>query len=322
MGKRLRNAVGALDPLIACYAILAAPAAYLAAHLRQRLPLTRKVFDWFGVSPIEQHYYEPIVRPGHLYQSLEDVRPLPGIDLDVPGQLQLLQLLRYGEEIRSLPMQPVCGRSINFSDANYGVGDAELLYSMVRHFKPQRIVEIGSGQSTVVAIAATQRNAAEDPSYKCDHVCIEPYEMPWLEKTTVRVIRERVERLDPSIFATLGPNDLLFVDSSHVIRSQGDVVCEYLNILPSLRDGVLVHIHDVRTPRDYPENWVVTIRRLWDEQYLMEALLTDNPRFKVLAAANMLSKDHPEEFGAAFPVWGSLRNREPSAFWIRRQAAP
>ena len=86
--------------------------------------------------------------------------------------------------------------------------------------------------------------------------CVEPCEQPWLESTGVEVLRKRVEVLDSQFFLCVERNDVLFIDSSHVIRPQGDVVFQYLSILPSLQNGVIVHVHDIFTPRDYPSEWL------------------------------------------------------------------
>lgn len=104
----------------------------------------------------------------------------------------------------------------------------------------------------LVAIAALQKNSEEQSGYQCRHVCIEPYEMPWMEQSGVEVIRARVETVDQTVFRELEAGDILFIDSSHMIRPQGDVLCEFLELLPILRKGVIVHVHDVFTPRDYP----------------------------------------------------------------------
>src|SRR5262249_33961193 len=145
-------------------------------------------------------------------------------------------------------------------------GDAEYFYSIIRSKKPARIIEVGSGYSTLLASQAIRANQQEIPGYTCQHVCIEPYESPWLESAGVTVIRRRVEELEQPIWRELGCNDLLFIDSSHVIRPQGDVLFEYLEVLPSLAPGVIVHIHDIFTPRDYPDRWLVDEVRFWNEQ--------------------------------------------------------
>ena len=120
----------------------------------------------------------------------------------------------------------------------------------------------------------------ENENYSCEHVCIEPYEIEWLEKLNVKVIRELVENTDTTVFSTLDKNDILFIDSSHIIRPQGDVLFEYLEILPVLKSGVFVHIHDIFTPEDYPDDWVNNAS-FWNEQYLLEAFLSFNNEFIV-----------------------------------------
>jgi len=209
-------------------------------------------------------------------------------------------------------------QSFHYHNSRFGPGDAELLYCMIRRFKPRRLIEIGSGFSTLMARRALEQNGGEDSNYRCEHLCIEPYEEPWLEKCGATVLRERVENLDKNHFQTLAENDILFIDSSHVIRPGGDVLCEYLHILPLLKPGVLVHVHDIFTPRDYPAAWVCDEVRFWNEQYLLEAFLCNNNTFEVACALNFLKHSHPAEVSAAFPILGKEMWREPASIWLRR----
>ena len=189
---------------------------------------------------------------------------------------------------------------------------------MVRYFRPRRIIEIGCGHSTRLLREALAKNLAEG-SRECDHICIEPYEQPWLETLGVRVLRERAECCDRKLFQSLGEGDILFIDSSHVIRPQGDVLFEYLDLIPSLKKGVLIHIHDIFTPRDYPKEWVVNERRLWNEQYILESFLSFNSDFRVLLAANWLTHNHLHELSEACPILVQQPDREPGAFWLSRE---
>lgn len=119
------------------------------------------------------------------------------------------------------------------------------------------------------------------------HICIEPFEQPWLESMQgITVLRDRVEELDWDWSTELSAGDLLFVDSSHIIRPQGDVLIEYLQIFPKLSSGVYVHVHDIFTPKDYLESWIIDDVRFWNEQYLLEALLSNTSRYEVVAALN------------------------------------
>jgi hypothetical protein len=149
-------------------------------------------------------------------------------------------------------------------------------------------------------------------------VCIEPYENAWLAATGVELVRERVESVDRTLFQALGPDDILFIDSSHVVRPQGDVLVEFLEILPALRSGVLVHVHDIFTPRDYPDAWVRENMWLWTEQYLVEAFLSHNDRFEIVGALNYLARHHAAALGAACPQFArEAATRDPGSLWLR-----
>lgn len=285
-----------------------------------RMRISKMVFEAVGVFPIRDHYYEPMFNPRHLRRSLREDRGLPGIDLNLQGQLDLLARFRFGEEQMRFPRNKRGELEYYYNNPNFGPGDAEFLYGMMRLFKPSTILEVGSGMSTLMAKNAIAANRAEQSSYHCRHVCIEPYEMPWLNKLGgVEVLRKPVEEIDRAEFASLGRNDILFIDSSHVIRPQGDVVLEYLEILPILRPGVLVHIHDIYTPKDYPDAWVIEQVRLWNEQYLVEAFLSFNGSFRVIAALNYLRHHFPERLAEKCPVLGeSMIGAEPGSLWLAR----
>lgn len=278
---------------------------------------TDRVFMKIGLLPVLDHYYQPMINPRkYLTKHLSEDRTLPGIDLNIEQQLNLLEQFNYNEELLKIPVGKTEGHAYYFENGSYGPGDAEYLYQVIRHFKPKRLIEIGSGNSTLIARLAIEQNQKEQPDYQCAHSCIEPYEQPWLEELGVQVIRERVESIPLTFFQQLEPNDILFIDSSHIIRPQGDVLFEYLELLPTLNSGVLIHIHDIFTPKDYPENWVIKEHRLWNEQYLLEAFLTLNTRFKIIAAVNYLAHHHRDKFSAKCPVFGSQSGREPGAFWL------
>lgn len=285
----------------------------------QRIPFSRAAYRRVGVFPILDRYYEPLFQPAHLTRPLDEPRELPGIEMNDAGQLELLSQFRFADELRAIPDRATQKNQFAYDNEFYIWGDAELLYSMVRHKKPRKIIEIGSGQSTLLSLQAIRKNREEDPSYACEIVCIEPYENPWLAELDVTVVRQLVEDLPDSTFTQLGQNDILLIDSSHVIRPQGDVVVEFLNILPKVAPGVLVHVHDIFTPRDYLKEWIVERMRLWNEQYLLEAFLTFNDRFEIVCALNYLKHKYPKETAAAFPKLGERMDAvEPGSFWMAR----
>lgn len=281
-----------------------------------RLPLCRRALSWLGVLPIRRHYYEPLVHPQDLRRPLESERELPGIDWNVAGQLEFLRDLRYAGELPDLAAPASGAGEFRLGNGSFESGDAEFLYQIVRARKPRRIFEIGSGYSTLLAARAIRRNREEIRGYECRHLCIEPFEAKWLERLGIAVLRQRVEDVGIELFAELQADDLLFIDSSHVIRPQGDVVHEYLELLPTLRPGVIVHVHDVFSPRDYPRQWVLDRMWLWNEQYLLEAFLTGNDSWRVIGALNLLQHRHFHELHRVCPYL--TPDREPGSFYIQR----
>ncbi len=255
-----------------------------------------------------------------LRKPLEADRYLPGIDLNVAAQLQMLRNFTFADELDRLPLTFTCSAPRYYYDNGwFESGDAEFYYSLIRLLKPQTIIEVGSGFSSLIALEAIATNQLQQPGYTCRHVCIEPFERPWLQQLHVELIRTPVERCDINLFHHLKTNDILFIHSSHVIRPQGDVLYEYLEILPQLAAGVFIHIHDIFTPKDYLSEWLIEKNRFWNEQYLVEAFLSFNSHFEVVGALNYLKHHHTTELVAKFPVLGrQLANREPGSLWLRK----
>lgn len=282
------------------------------------MPLSKKIFKAVGVFPIVNHYYEPLFDDRKLKLSLDRDRHLPGINWNNEGQLSLLSQFNYQDELSSIPSNKLNDLSFFFNNPSLGPGDAEYLYCIIRHFKPARIIEIGSGYSTLMAKEAIEKNKQASLSYTCEQVCIEPYEMPWLEKTGVQVIRKLVEDVDISFFSALQQNDILFIDSSHIIRPQGDVLFEFLEILPTLHSGVIIHIHDIFSPKDYTKKHLIEDILFWNEQYLLEAFLTCNIDFVIIGALNYLKTHFPDKLNSKLPILKNNPNHVPGSFWIKK----
>lgn len=283
-----------------------------------RMPFARKIFITVGVLPVRRHYYEPFFDPTDFRCSLEEDRILPGIDMCVANQLTLLDNLNYQDELLKIPCENDGHRNFYYNNEFFAPGDAEFLYAMIRYYRPRRIIEVGSGNSTLMMINAISANRLDSPDYVCDLTCIEPYESLWLEQRGVSVLRKRVEEIDVEFFSVLEAGDILFIDSSHVIKPQGDILYLYLQILPLLRSGVFVHIHDIMTPRDYFQSWVADKLQFWNEQYVLESFLTMNHEYDVIAALNFLKHHHFARLVSVCPILGQQPGCEPGSFWIRR----
>jgi hypothetical protein len=293
MKKIIAKSAWIIDILILPFVWLAAIILKLVRRLGiRRLPYSKKVLLHVGVFPIRDHYYEPQFNFRYLKKSLSDDRKLLGINWNVDEQLETLQAFNFQQEFTNIPENFVNDTTFHFKNNSYEAGDAEYWYNIIRLKKPKRIIEIGSGHSTKMARLAIQANQKWDNTYHCKHICIEPYEMPWLEKIGVEVIRKKVEDVELDLFKQLTTNDILFIDSSHMIRPQGDVLFEYLELIPTLTSGVIVHIHDIFSPRDYPKEWIVEDVIFWNEQYLLESFISFNNEWKIIGALNFLRHHH------------------------------
>lgn len=288
------------------------------------------------------------VTPNYFYWPVPDLAELekrnwpnysvpPGCDFDLRKQVELAWELSssYGKE---------CGfsrdedeHSYHYNNGYFEAVDAEIAYCMVRHFKPSRIVEIGTGYSTRVLAAALKKNLEHD-GIDGQLISIDPNPERFSQNgwnDLVVQIPTAVQDLDLDFFNQLESGDILFIDSSHVVGVGSDVVREYLEILPRLQPGVIVHVHDIFLPSDYPRDAVLNRLWFWSEQYLLQAFLTFNSQFEVLWASSAMHIQNPSVLEHCFPSWkhSYLDMPEskrrfvptfdgdhvwPSSFWMRR----
>jgi len=284
----------------------------------QRLPFCRKILIKVGVFPIRNHYYEPLIDYSSKNIDLSKPRPLPGISWNEIEQIELLESMAQLGPVPHFPKNSNGPKKFYFNNGSFGPGDAEFWYQFIIAKKPKQIIEIGSGNSTLLAVEAVNTLQKLNDRYKCQITCIEPFEMPWLEELSVSVKRKKVEDIDTSFFKSLQKDDILFIDSSHMIRPQGDVLYEILELLPELNEGVFVHIHDIFSPKNYPEKWLAEDFRFWNEQYLLEAFLTNNSKWKIIAGLNFLKTNH---YGRLSRIaYGLSENSEPGSFYIQKSS--
>jgi hypothetical protein len=271
--------------------------------LAQRHP--EIVDNWgYHIRPI--HYYEPIPDFRTITrEQLEGRREFPAIDFNWDQQLRLLrQLVRYRDELQQFSYT-------DFQNDYFSGLDAAVYYALIRHLKPRRVIEIGSGYSTRFANKALTKNADGGTL-----TCIEPNPAR-LNGLALRVelIQKRVEEIDVGFFSQLEANDILFIDSSHTVKFRSDVCYEFLEVLPVVRPGVWVHVHDIFFPHEYPAEWILKRRLALNEQYLLEAFLSFNREFQVALANHWLTLDHAAVVSQLWPC-----NTVSSSFWFHRKS--
>lgn len=273
-------------------------------------------------------YYSPLATVPQLKAKMSRWdRPsgLIGVSYDLEAMKRKLTslLARYAAEFEGLPPY----REV--SEQEFGPGytqvDALTLYMMIREAKPRRYIEVGSGTSTYYCSQAARRNA--DEGHPLQITCIEPYPYdPLFGIPGVEVIRKEVQDVDPSFFRSLQEGDILFIDSSHILRIDGDVAFLYLDVLPAVNPGVLVHVHDIPFPYNIPypskiwiydQDWPM----LWNEAMLLQAFLCYNDRYEIVMSTPMLRHFNERFLIENLPHYEPI-DRNPATFsslWLRRR---
>ncbi|MGH9717196.1 MAG: class I SAM-dependent methyltransferase [Candidatus Acidiferrales bacterium] len=281
----------------------------------------------YGIHLMPAHFYSPVPEAKALPADFwTRRREAPGVEVNVKKQLTLLATLarRFRKEYEAFPARKPPGsppHTYYSSNGFFDDIDGYVLYSIVRHFRPRRVIEIGSGNTTYLFAQAIARNREDDRRYRCDLTAIEPYPNGVLKAGfpgLTRLITKPAQQVPISEFEKLAKNDILFIDSSHILKIGSDVQYELLEILPRLSNGVIVHFHDIFLPNEYPQNWVEEMNRYFTEQYLLQAFLAFNDSFEVLLAPPYLHAKHPRAMEAAFQSYHRDQAWTPSSFWIRR----
>jgi hypothetical protein len=274
------------------------------------------------------------VPPGHFYSPLPDVSEvendkariylLPqsddGVDLHIEHQFALLQqLLCYYPSF--------CWHEERTKDLRYwlrndyfGWGDAVILFGMLRHFSPKRVIEIGSGFSSALMLDTNDRFRQGQIQFSF----IEPHAerlrqlLKPSDQVTVRLHETEVQKVPLEVFDELEPNDILFVDSSHVAKIGSDVNHILFRVVPRLRADVLIHFHDIFYPFEYPMDWIRE-GRAWNEAYLLRAFLQYNSHFEIVLFNNFTVHQWRDYIAAKAPL---MATNSGSSFWFRRRSAP
>jgi len=230
------------------------------------------------------------------------------LTFDLKQQLSLLNAMkrRYATEWADIPLGPEGDGFVLYNNW-FGPVDGEMLYAMIRSSRPRRIVEVGSGMSTLCMKLALAKNTTP-----CELISIDPQPRVDIEGIGITPMRQKVETVGRDVFDRLGRGDVLFIDSSHIFAPGNDIDVLYREILPSLRSGVLVQVHDIFLPNSYPDSWA---DRGYNEQEHLRQLL-DGRSWQVIWAANDVHRRASEELLKAFRSYQPTEY--PGSLWMRR----
>lgn len=258
------------------------------------------------------HFYSPVTKDNS-FKRFDTRESIPGIDLQTKSQLKLLE--KFAEHYKKQPFTDKKNKNNRYYFINdqFSYSDAFSLFCILMDLKPAQVIEVGSGYSS--ALMLDTNNRFLDDSMKLTF--IEPY--PTRLKSLLRenddatVIENFVQDVPLSVFEKLKSGDVLFIDSSHVSKSGSDVNWLYHEVLPRLRKGVIVHVHDILYPFEYPRNWIEQ-GRSWNEAYLLHCLLTHSPRYKIIFWANYLHRFYKDAMRTLMPL--SVKNEGGSIWFV------
>jgi hypothetical protein len=279
------------------------------------------VLEPLGVHVLPVRFDSPIPDTRELWSArarFDEHHPMTGIDIDLTRQMRFLE-----DTVK--PWQAEYGSAgggrfglDHTRMKSYAPANAVTFYGIIRALRPTRMVEVGSGMSTYVASAALRANV--ESGTRCTYTVFDPYASAELIENcpNAAVVSKKVEDIGLDPFLALESGDILFIDSSHTVKAFGDVNFLFLTVLPRLKPGVIIHVHDIFFPREYlPHHFFNPhVKQIWQEQYLLHAFLMFNREFEVLVSWSYVHFEAREAVKTLFPWYHS--SRCPSSFWMRR----
>jgi predicted O-methyltransferase YrrM len=269
-----------------------------------------------GFDVVARTFYSPIPDLARLPPGTFDrTSAMAGIAWDLDAQLDFVRS-RIAPALAG-PEATALERTDGYdTDSSYNLADATVLYGMIRGLAPRRIVELGSGHSTLIMARAARENEAAGRATALES--FDPYPgvaQPPLDGLA-RLERVRAQDVPMAVFEALGAGDVLFVDTTHTVKLGSDVNFVVLEVLPRLAPGVVVHLHDIFLPFEYPRAWPEDFGLYWSEQYLVQALLAFSSGYEVLAAVHALQRLRADAMRGLLPA--VVGDRVGGAFWLRR----
>ncbi|MEO6327866.1 MAG: class I SAM-dependent methyltransferase [Ginsengibacter sp.] len=271
------------------------------------------------------HFYHPIPNLSDLGENYWKQKSLlEGINTNLHCQSDLLTEFneQFSNEFNAFPLYK---ENVNnpweyyIQNHNFTSVDGEILYSMIRKYLPENIVEIGSGYSTFLISKALLYNKKCNEKYLSNFTSIEPYPREFF-KTTIplldTIIEKPIQQVESTLFKNLKENDILFIDSTHVMKYGSDVEFELFNILPGLQKGVIIHFHDIFWPVNYPKKWVIENGWFWNEQHFLQSFLMYNDSFEILWSSSIMHTNFPSALADIFTSYSDKEN--PGSLWLRK----
>jgi Methyltransferase domain len=320
----------------------------LARRAPRYVPVSRGRFDELArrhhEAVLEANHmrtvFETWVPPGHFYSPFPDLDEVErrasrlwdidqdptGIDLREQAQLALFDTLAdILEDNLPFPAVPAKGdrgkgTRYYFENPAYSWSDGMVLHALLRLLRPRHIVEVGSGYSSAMTLDTTERWLDDGPQGPVELTFVEPYTellrslLRPGDEHRVRIHETAVQDVPLEVFEALGDGDVLFVDSTHVVKAGSDVNHLMFEVFPRLAPGVWIHMHDIFFPFEYPRDWVLE-GRAWHEVYLLRALLTGNDAFEIRWFQSFMWARHRQLLEGRLPA---MAKKAGGNIWLQK----
>ena len=282
----------------------------------------QRLLEKHGLRLEPLNFYSPLNDPRFL-ENNQDLWTTPFVPLDidwrVDHQLEVArEVSKYVLELADIPDHAGPESDFYWQNNFWNSADAMVQYGLFRSRKPSRLIEVGCGFSSLLAARAFRANSRENPELRTDVMLIDPYpRREALDKLPRdwQLVESILQRCPLDWFERLGPGDVLFYDGSHCCHTASDVNWFFFQILPRLREGVLIHLHDIFLPRDYPREWLLERLQSWNEQFVLQAFLMNNSAYRIEIANAFLAHERAPEIKALYqevqPYWGG-------SFWMTK----
>jgi predicted O-methyltransferase YrrM len=291
-------------------------------------PYTRKLVEYKPIFVAPGHFYSPIPsieeikkREGKIFNYSK--KEIPAVQLKEKEQLQLLdEVKKFYPEIPFTPEKNPANR-FYYNNSMFSYSDVIFLYSIMRQFCPNKIIEIGSGFSSAAMLDISEKFFSG--KIHCSFIEPFPDRLNTLLKEkdhtnkNIEIVKDFAENVNLSYFKGLEKNDILFIDSSHVAKIGSDVCYFLFEVLPVLKQGVIIHFHDIFNNFEYPKEWIYE-GRAWNEAYMLRAFLQYNDSFEIILFNSFLEDTHEEWFKKNMPLCLTLhekrKNKNGDAYFL------
>lgn len=264
------------------------------------------------------HFYSPLVDHRILRLSKERGIPnLPDLSIDKSSMVEFWNKNLNLIQSFNFPAKSNQAHRFYTENSAFCIGDSVIYFTMLGVLRPKRVIEIGAGFSSLLLLESLEQHGLKDTQV----TLIDPYPEKLLELISERklqrihLIKKPIQDASLHLFSECESGDIVFIDSTHVLKTESDVCFELFNVLPKLNDGVYIHFHDIFWPFDYPESWIKE-GRSWNEAYALRAFLMNQEKYEIIFFNDYFARMHKNLIADTMP---SFLENSGGSIWLRKK---